>query len=62
MTLCLRCLPTEKPSRPYRLKYPQPAGTPPMMRWEPPGPPLLMCDDCGKEAAEWAEPVPEKDE
>jgi len=53
---CLACREGNQAHR-YRLKYPQPDITPPSLRWEPPGPPLFMCDECGREAAAWAEPV-----
>ena len=40
----------------YRLKWPQPASTPAVMRYEKGrGPNLWMCDDCAKEAADWVE-------
>ena len=40
----------------YKLKSPQAESTPPVFRYEVSrGPDLWMCDDCAKEAADWAE-------
>jgi hypothetical protein len=52
------CVPHGKPARRYRLIYPQPDSTPPSMRWEPPGPPLIMCDECASKAKDWAKETP----
>jgi hypothetical protein len=50
-TLCLR---HGKPAQQYRLVYPQPPETPPVMRWHPPGPHLWMCEECRVGSEMWA--------
>ena len=52
------CLRHNELAKQYRLVYPQPPETPPIMLWEPPGPSLWMCEKCSRAAGRWVKLEP----